>query len=186
MESFLSSGFFRRVFVEWFCWWFCHVVLLVVLSRGFVDGLSRGFCRRFVSRFLSTVCRAGGGGTPPPYDLDCIYVCVQPGVWIAFMFACGPGGGLHLYMCAARGGGLHLCLRAGDRVLGRFLIVGRGLDFASQDFECCFVVGLVGYFVDELAVDDAAVFVEYEHAACEEPCKWSVNEEESVFLPEEG
>ena len=153
-NRFLSSGFFRRVFVEWFCWWFCHVVLLVVLSRGFVDGLSRGFCRRFVAR--------AAGARP------------RPTIWIAFMFACSPGFGLHL------------CLRAGDRVLGRFLIVGRGLDFASQDFECCFVVGLVGYFVDELAVDDAAVFVEYEHAACEEPCKWSVNEEESVFLPEEG
>ena len=45
-----------------------------------------------------------------------------------------------------------------------------------QGFQCCGVVGLVGDFVDEVAVDDAAVFVEDEDASGEEPCEGSVNE----------
>ena len=139
---------------------FCRVVFFgECLSSGFVGGFVTWFCWWFCHVGLSTVCLA--------------------------VFVDGLSRGRRGHAPALRFG-LHLCLRAGDRVLGRFLIVGRGLDFASQDFECCFVVGLVGYFVDEFAVDDAAVFVEYEHAACEEPCKWSVNEKQSVFLPEEG
>ena len=45
-----------------------------------------------------------------------------------------------------------------------------------QGFQCCGVVGLAGDFVDEVAVDDAAVFVEDEDASGEEPCEGSVNE----------
>ena len=45
-----------------------------------------------------------------------------------------------------------------------------------EGFQCCGVVGLAGDFVDEVAVDDAAVFVEDEDASGEESCEGSVNE----------
>ena len=45
-----------------------------------------------------------------------------------------------------------------------------------EGFQCCGVVGLAGDFVDEVAVDDAAGFVEDEDASGEESCEGSVNE----------
>ena len=81
----------------------------------------------------------------------------------------GTGGGAPPPYLGVGAGGMNVC---GCRRYRR----GHAPTLLLQGFQCCGVVGLVGDFVDEVAVDDAAVFVEDEDASGEEPCEGSVNE----------
>ena len=104
-----------------------------------------------------------GGGTPPPYLVVGAGGCEC--VWVSSV----PAGARPRPTLGLARGGMNVC---GCRRYRR----GHAPALLLQGFQCCGVVGLAGDFVDEVAVDDAAVFVEDEDASGEEPCEGSVNE----------